>query len=104
MMGSESSDGQDYTEAMIACMNSHDIFPMKLHKMLEEAEHDGNDGIVSWNPDGLSFTVHEPKVFARGIMQTYFNQTKYKSFQRQLNLYRFVRERRGKKTGVCEFC
>jgi hypothetical protein len=77
-------------------------FPVRLHKMLEEVvEKQGKEHIISWNPDGRSFTVHQPKVFAQSIMQKHFNQTKYKSFQRQLNLYEFDRLPRGKVKGVC---
>jgi hypothetical protein len=77
-------------------------FPLKLYSMLEAVETEGNDHIVSWDAGGLSFTVHSPKDFAETIMQAHFNQTKYKSFQRQLNLYQFSRQPRGKKKGVCK--
>jgi hypothetical protein len=80
-----------------------DPFPMKLHRMLEGAEKLGLNEIISWNIDGRSFTICQPHVFARTIMQIYFRgQTKYKSFQRQLNLYEFKREENGKVRGVCK--
>lgn len=82
--------------------DSAEPFPVRLHKMLEEVvEKQGKEHIISWNPDGRSFTVHQPKVFAQSIMQNHFNQTKYKSFQRQLNLYEFDRLPRGKVKGIC---
>jgi hypothetical protein len=81
----------------------NDPFPLKLHKMLEEVETQGRAWIISWNEDGRSFSVHQPKVFAQSIMQKHFNQTKYKSFQRQLNLYNFQRVPRGKVKGVCTY-
>jgi hypothetical protein len=80
-----------------------DPFPVKLHSMLDDAERMGNEGIVSWNEDGLSFSVHDPKKFAQKMMQSYFNQTKYKSFQRQLNLYKFERVSKGKRKGACTY-
>jgi hypothetical protein len=85
------------------CPNVNDPFPLKLHKMLEDVEKEGRAWIISWNEDGRSFTVHKPKVFAQSIMQKHFNQTKYKSFQRQLNLYNFQRVPRGKVKGVCTY-
>eukprot|EP00934_Nitzschia_sp_Nitz4_P002873 Nitzschia sp. Nitz4//scaffold28_size193895//69482//70572//NITZ4_001648-RA/size193895-snap-gene-0.339-mRNA-1//-1//CDS//3329545931//2863//frame0 len=77
-----------------------DTFPSILHGMLEAEEEKGNGHIVSWNPDGFSFTIHKPKVFADKIMGKYFNQTKYKSFQRQLNLYQFARDKEGAVKGI----
>jgi len=59
--------------------------------MLEDLEREGNDSIVSWAPCGTSFRIHKPKEFAEKIMPRYFNQTKYRSFQRQLHIYDFDR-------------
>jgi hypothetical protein len=83
--------------------NHQDPFPVKLHSMLDETEIMGNAGIVSWNEDGLSFSVRDPNKFAQKMMQSYFNQTKYKSFQRQLNLYKFERISKGKGKGACAY-
>lgn len=62
-------------------------FPLKLHRLLEAVEHQAQAEILSWDPDGRSFTIFQPKAFAESIMGQYFRQTKYKSFQRQMNLY-----------------
>mmetsp|Transcript_91707 Transcript_91707/g.137322 ORF Transcript_91707/g.137322 Transcript_91707/m.137322 type:complete len:148 (+) Transcript_91707:85-528(+) len=77
-------------------------FPRKLFTMLEEADSQGFSDIVSWQPDGSSFRVHKPKKFATTIMCQYFNQTRYKSFQRQLNIYGFQRIHTGPKRGGYE--
>eukprot|EP00980_Cylindrotheca_fusiformis_P029108 scaffold22721_cov137-Cylindrotheca_fusiformis.AAC.3 len=66
-------------------------FPWKLHEMLDQVEERGDDDIVSWLPDGRSFRVHLVDSFVTDIMKECFNQTKYKSFQRQLNLWGFER-------------
>jgi hypothetical protein len=58
-------------------------FPWKLHKMLELAEDEEFEGIVSWLPGGKSFKVHDAKSFVQNIMPNFFQQSKYKSFQRQ---------------------
>ena len=74
-------------------------FPRKLLDVLNDAAKYGFEHIISWLPDGKSFRVHDPILFTGVIMPRYFqNQTKYKSFQRQLNLYSFkpVTLRRGK--------
>ena len=63
--------------------------------MLHDAEEKDFTHVISWNSDGASSRVHEPMVFTEKIIPTYFNQTKYKSFQRQLNFYGFVRIHQG---------
>jgi len=65
----------------------YDPFPSKLHRMLDEIASEGLDHIVGWMPHGRSIKIHKPKEFADLIMHRYFNQSKYTSFQRQLNLY-----------------
>jgi len=66
-------------------------FPVKLHIMLQQIEEDGLAHVVSWQPHGRCFVVHEPKQFVKHVMPHYFKQTKIASFQRQLNLYGFSR-------------
>lgn len=75
-------------------------FPWKLHEMLEDAAKEGNESIVSWQSHGYSFLVHKPKLFVEKIMPTYFNQSKFASFQRQLNLYGFQRLTAGRDKGA----
>lgn len=58
-------------------------FPWKLHEMLEQVEKDNMENIVSWVPSGRAFKVHRPDAFVEQIMKNHFQQTKYKSFQRQ---------------------
>jgi hypothetical protein len=64
-------------------------FPWRLHDMLNDAETQSYEHIVSWQNGDEGFKVHDPKVFVQSIMPKYFNQTQYKSFQRQLNIYGF---------------
>jgi len=66
-------------------------FPFKLHSILESAGTTGKESIISWLPSGKAFKIHKPKEFADVIMPQYFNQTKYRSFQRQLYIYGFDR-------------
>ena len=75
-------------------------FPCKLYEMLEDADEKGFACIVSWNPEGNGFMVHDSSAFLREIIPLYFNQTKYKSFQRQLSLYGFTRIAAGKRKGL----
>merc|ERR1719240_412042 len=66
-------------------------FPFKLHSILESAGTSGQENIISWLPSGKAFKIHKPKEFADVIMPQYFNQTKYRSFQRHLYIYGFDR-------------
>ena len=48
---------------------------------------------------GRSFVIHKPKAFANIILVHYFNKAKLTSFQRQLNLYGFLRISNGRDAG-----
>ena len=62
-------------------------FPLKLHAVLDQVEQDGLSHVISWQPHGRCFVIHNPKVFVEEVMPHYFRQSKLTSFQRQLNLY-----------------
>jgi hypothetical protein len=66
-------------------------FPQTLFQMLKETEEQGDGHIVSWQHDGQSFRVHRPGEFVEDILPKYFRCSKMKSFQRQLNFYKFQR-------------
>lgn len=75
-------------------------FPWKVYEMLEDADNLGFNHIVSWNERGDGFKVHNVKRFTNEIIGKYFNQSKYKSFQRQLSLYGFDRCTEGDNKGL----
>ena len=68
--------------------------------MLEDAAHQNFEHIVSWVDGGQRFRIHNPQALTE-ILGQYFNQTKYKSFLRQLQNYGFTRILRGPMKGVC---
>ena len=74
-------------------------FPVKLRMMLDHVHDNGLEDVVSWELDGKAFKVHKIDDFEKQIMPSFFNQTKFKSFQRQLNFYGFVRITSGKTKG-----
>jgi HSF-type DNA-binding len=78
---------------------SASLFPTKLHAMLEDAPRKGFDNVVCWLQGGASFKVLDPARFTKEVMPKYFNQRKYKSFLRQLNLYGFQRVHHGPHKG-----
>jgi HSF-type DNA-binding len=78
-----SSSNNNSTSSMIP-------FPIKLYEMIEQMDSDGLSQVVSWQPHGRCFQVHEPEAF-KHLLQNYFKLSKIASFQRQLNLYGFQR-------------
>ena len=77
-----------------------ELFPWRLHTLLEDAENLGFTEIVSWLPCGRIFKVHDTGLFESFLTPRYFNQNHYKSFQRQLNIYGFQRVRQGRHKGA----
>ena len=74
-------------------------FPLKLHCMLDDVESEGRDSIVSWDGED-GFKVHNKVSFMNEIVPRYFSHSKYKSFQRMLNMWGFERIRSGPRKGV----
>ena len=68
-------------------------FPYNLYNMLEYASSDAQySSIISWSSSGKSFAIHNREEFMAHVAPMFFpKQTKYRSFTRQLNLYRFSR-------------
>jgi hypothetical protein len=60
--------------------------------LLERATQGGMEHIISWGRSGCGFKIHSRKAFETEIMPRYFTSTadpKFRSFQRQLNIYSF---------------
>jgi hypothetical protein len=58
-------------------------FPLKLHSMLDDADRKRFTDVVAWQQGDKSFKVNDVNRFGNEVMPQYFNQTKFKSFQRQ---------------------
>lgn len=61
-------------------------FPEKVHRLITDAEADGNEDIVSFLPHGRAFMIHDQKRFVKELLGKYLRQTQMSSFHRQLNL------------------
>lgn len=75
-------------------------FPLMLHQILEDSANGLNPNVVGWEDDGASFHIFEPHVFKDVILPKYSKKKtkiKFRSFQRQLNIYGF---KMTKKSGV----
>merc|ERR1712238_55515 len=87
------------------------VFPLRLYEMLEDAEQEGYAHLIRWSPDGRSFHISYDtqnknnstnKAFVEQVLQRKFNQTQFKSFLRQLQLYGFERQFKGSRKGECK--
>lgn len=70
-------------------------FPVRLHEALAAMERDGYAHVMGWQPHGRCFVIHKPRLLEDELLGRYFSQSKFPSFQRQLNLYGFQRLTRG---------
>jgi HSF-type DNA-binding len=95
-----SQSGQQEEQQQPQGGNTTVLFPWKLHEMLQNVISDHKETIVSWLPEGRAFKVHNVPEFVCDILPLYFKQTKYKSFQRQLNLWGFERLTSGPHKGA----
>jgi HSF-type DNA-binding len=67
-------------------------FPLTLYGLLQSVNESGEDEIVHWLPHGRAFLVVNKKRFVKEVLPKYFHcQQHYTSFQRQLNIYGFLR-------------
>jgi hypothetical protein len=67
--------------------------------MLEDAEREGNQDIVSWQSHGRCFRIHNEPEFVEKIMPRYF-KAKVGSFRRWLRAWGFVRMTEDKDRGA----
>lgn len=67
--------------------------------MLSDMKADGMEHVVSWQPHGRCFRIHNQHMFVEKVLPMYFQINKYPSFQRQLNIYNFRRLTRGQDKG-----
>ena len=67
-------------------------FPIKVYAMLELADFIFEfSQAVTWLPHGRAFRIHDKIKFMRELVPLFFNQTKIRSFNRQLHLWGFRR-------------
>ena len=74
-------------------------FPGKLHDLLEYAQSQNLDAIISWVLDGKGFIIHDPAKLVH-LLPMFFSQTQYRSFRRQLHHWHFKRINKGPHKGA----
>lgn len=60
--------------SIIGTSSEQRSFPWKLHEMLSEVDTNGFQDIISWEPDGTAFKVHDCRLFVEKVMPLYFDQ------------------------------
>lgn len=61
----------------------------KFIKKLKDILEKENKEIISWGNNNISFEIHDIHRFENEILPKYFKSNKIKSFQRQLNYFKF---------------
>ena len=59
-------------------------FPEQLKLILDEGQH---SSAISWQCGGSSFAIHNDVLFRKEVLPVYFRSSKWRSFQKQLNIY-----------------
>jgi len=89
------NDKTDYQDLCTETTINPKTFPMKLQELLDSAEAEGHEHIISWQPHGRAFLLHKKKEFFEIVLPRYFGRIQLLSFKRQLNLYDFKRITQG---------
>jgi len=69
-------------------------FPELLQMLLKDNNY---PHIISWSEDGRGFRIQNRIDFEKYILPSHFDAIKFRSFQRQLNIYGFIRLDKGTK-------
>lgn len=86
------TDSQNETKStkLRSLRSKRKTFPSVLYEMLQK-QNDSYTNMISWLPDGKGFMIHSKTEFEKVLLQKYFRGIKFRSFQRQLNIYGFTR-------------
>lgn len=71
---------------------NHDIFPQKLMNILSNGEF---EDIISWMPDGKSFSIRNKDSLISVLRKYNFQETKFDSFRRKLHRWGFKVVKKG---------
>ena len=83
---------EDGTITFSELNNKRKTFPIILYEMLQDQHNrETRAEIISWLPDGKGFKIHNRIDFEQDLLWKNFKGIKFRSFQRQLNIYGFER-------------
>merc|ERR1712232_901244 len=63
-------------------------FPVKMHKILEKNDY---PSIISWQPHGRAFRIHDKGLFMKIVVVEHFQLRHSRSLDRQFAMYGFKR-------------
>lgn len=64
-------------------------FPVKLYRMLEHIERQERNYIMSWQPHGRCFRIHDKKRLEEELLHLFFSTNRYQTLRRNLNKWGF---------------
>mmetsp|Transcript_4647 Transcript_4647/g.11714 ORF Transcript_4647/g.11714 Transcript_4647/m.11714 type:complete len:745 (-) Transcript_4647:309-2543(-) len=70
------------------------------NKLLEVLDRGDLDDMIAWMPHGRAFLIKKPERLTADVLPRFFNQTKFLSFTRQLNVWGFKQITRGADAGA----
>jgi len=78
-------------------IRTHEPFPQKLMSILSRKEF---EDIISWMPEGKSFSIHNKNGFSSVLKSLNLQETKFDSFRRKLHRWGFKVVKKGTKDAV----
>jgi hypothetical protein len=75
-------------------------FLVRLRALLKRAQDDGLVHIVSWQPHGKAFKVHDRNAFCKSLLNDCMDSEQYGAFQRVLRRWGFHRMKDGRDNGA----
>ena len=87
MMTDQEAIAHIHYDSLRGC--TKELFPVKLHKIIECSERHGFSSIISWMLHGRSFKIHNKGGFTSEVIPYFFYQSKMSSFARQLRMHGF---------------
>lgn len=76
-----------------------DNFPVKLYRLIMDAEENQRDDVICFNGKGDAFLILNREALVEELVPRYFRLKSLASFRRQLYLYGFVKHREGRQKG-----
>jgi len=93
---------ENFKETSLASIDL--LFPWKLHDMLDDTERNEElkKNVVSWQPDGVSFAIHDKERFVNEVVPRYFEKTTFgmEGFIKVLSSWGFVQFTTGVQKGA----
>mmetsp|Transcript_47025 Transcript_47025/g.142388 ORF Transcript_47025/g.142388 Transcript_47025/m.142388 type:complete len:597 (-) Transcript_47025:257-2047(-) len=77
----------------------NESFPLKLHRILSDAEPGGFDDCIAWLSHGRSFRILSSTELEERVLPRYFSSSRMTSFMRQVNGWGFRRVGNGPSVG-----